>query len=277
MNKKSFIATVLFAIFAFPQIFGCAGTDFGRAFEENMGADGFRVITPLGVRTKNVYLARMALSKDSAVILPKLVYMRLAPNPRAVSVVFEHSYQGIDYTVVRSNLLDNTTVSSLVIIPQQGIDTQSYTLLKDSGNNDYSMYPAGKEYVVLVQPLKDDPQNAYVWVLKGTTPCGEATMPVKDTTQGLVFDPNTKTIWTLKELADKSKKSKPKTAKVEEGGMPAAQSVPLTSKEGQSSPASGGSTPSGRSSAPAPQAAPEPVPNGPKVLQDSKPDTQSIL
>jgi len=277
MNKKSFIATVLFAIFAFPQIFGCAGTDFGRAVEHGMGADAFRVITPLGVRTKNVYLARMALSKDAAVVMPQLRYIRLAPNPNAVNIVFEHSYQGTDYVVVRSSLLDNTSVSSLVIVPQKGINTEAYTQIKDSGSNEFSMYPAGKEYVVLVQPLKDDPKNAYVWVLKGTAPCGEATMPLKDTTQGLVYDPNAKTISTLKELADKSKKSKPKTAKVEEGAMPAAQSVPLTGKEGQPSSASGGSTPSGRSSAPAPQAAPEPVPNGPKVLQDSKPDTQSIL
>ena len=277
MSNKSLIATILFAVFTFPQIFGCAGTEFGRAVEAGMGHDGYQVATSLGARNKSVYLARMALSKDAAVIMPGMKYARLSSNPLNVRIVMEHSYLGIDYAVIRSNLPDGTTVGSLVIIPPQGINTKAYTLLKDNGN-EYSIYPAGKDYVVLAQSTKDDPQTAFLMILNGTSTCGEATMSYKDISQGIAFDPNTKTISALKQVPDKSKQSKPKATKIETDSMPAAQSIPLTRKDEQPSSAPKESTPAtGKSSAPTPQTAPEPAPSGPKVLQDSKPDTQSIL
>lgn len=277
MNNKSLIATILFAVFTFPQIFGCAGTEFGRAVEAGMGTDGYQVATSLGARNKSVYLARMALSKDAAVIMPGMKYARLSSNPLNVRIVMEHSYLGTDYTVIRSNLPDGTAVGSLVIIPSQGINTKAYTLLKDNGN-EYSIYPAGKDYVVLAQATKDDPQIAFLMILNGTSTCGETTMSYKDISQGIVFDPGTKTISALKQLPDKSKQSKPKVAKIETDSMPAAQSIPLTRKDEQPTSAPKESTPAtGKSSAPAPQSTPEPAPSGPKVLQDSKPDTQSIL
>ena len=277
MSNKSFIATILFAVFTFPQIFGCAGTDFGRAVEAGMGKDAYQVATPLGARNKGVYLARMALSKDAAVVMPGMQYARLSANPLNVRIVMEHSYLGTDYAVIRSNLPDGTTVGSFVIIPPQGTDTQAYTLLNDNGN-EYSIYPAGKDFVVLAQATKDDPQKANLMVISGTTSKGEATMSYKDLSLGIVYDPSNKSIWTLKELADKSKKAKPKATKIETDSMPAAQSIPLTRKDEQPSSAPKESTPAtGKSSAPAPQTAPEPAPSGPKVLQDSKQDTQSIL
>ena len=125
MNNKSLIATILFAVFTFPQIFGCAGTEFGRAVEAGMGTDGYQVATSLGARNKSVYLARMALSKDAAVIMPGMKYARLSSNPLNVRIVMEHSYLGTDYTVIRSNLPDGTAVGSLVIIPSQGINTKA--------------------------------------------------------------------------------------------------------------------------------------------------------
>lgn len=277
MNNKSLIATILFAVFTFPQIFGCAGTDFGRALEVNMGHDGYQAVRALGARGKGVNLSRMALSRDAAITMPGLYYIRLAPNPPEMQVALEHSYKGIDYAVVRCKLADGTTKGSLVIIPQQGSDTTVFTLLKDNGN-EYSIYPAGKDFVVLAQATKEDPQMASLTVLNGTTTNGEANMSYKDISQGIVFDPSNKSIWTLKELADKSKKAKPKVAKIETDSMPAAQSIPLTRKDEQPTSAPKESTPAtGKSSAPAPQSTPEPAPSGPKVLQDSKPDTQSIL
>lgn len=276
MGNKSFIATVLFAVLVFPQIFGCAGTEFGRALEANMGYDGYQVVRPIGPRSKGVSLARMALSRDGAVILPALHYMRLGPNPQEMNIVFEHSRQGIDYAVVRCKLADGTTVSSLVIVPQQGSETRVFTLLKDNGN-EYSIYPAGKDFVVLAQATKEDPQMASLTVLNGTTTNGDATMSYKDISQGIVFDPVKKSIWTLKELADKSKQSKPKVAKIETDSMPAAQSIPLTRKDEPASATKDSSTPAAKSSPAAQQPAPEPAPSGPKVLQDSKQDTQSIL
>ena len=276
MNNKSLIATILFAVFTFPQIFGCAGTDFGRAVEAGMGTDGYQVATSLGARNKSVYLARMALSKDAAVIMPGMKYARLSSNPLNVRIVMEHSYLGTDYTVIRSNLPDGTAVGSLVIIPSQGINTKAYTLLKDNGN-EYSIYPAGKDYVVLAQATKDDPQIAFLMILNGTSTCGETTMSYKDISQGIVFDPGTKTISALKQLPDKSKQSKPKVTKIETDSMPAAQSIPLTRKDEPASAPKDSGSPAAKSSAPAPQSTPEPAPSGPKVLQDSKPDTQSIL
>lgn len=276
MGNKSFIATVLFAVLVFPQIFGCAGTEFGRALEVNMGHDGYQVVRPLGARGKGVYLARMALSRDGAVILPALHYMRLGPNPQEMNLAFEHSHKGIDYAVVRCKLADGTTVSSLVIVPQLGSDTMVFTLLKDNGN-EYSIYPAGKDFVVLAQATKEDPQMASLTVLNGTTTNGEATMSYKDISQGIVFDPSNKSIWTLKELAEKSRKSKPKVAKIETDSMPAAQSIPLTRKDEPASAPKDSGSPAAKSSPPAAQPAPEPAPSGPKVLQDSKQDTQSIL
>lgn len=276
MNNKSLIATILFAVFTFPQIFGCAGTEFGRAVEAGMGTDGYQVATSLGARNKSVYLARMALSKDAAVIMPGMKYARLSSNPLNVRIVMEHSYLGTDYTVIRSNLPDGTAVGSLVIIPSQGINTKAYTLLKDNGN-EYSIYPAGKDYVVLAQATKDDPQIAFLMILNGTSTCGETTMSYKDISQGIVFDPGTKTISALKQLPDKSKQSKPKVTKIETDSMPAAQSIPLTRKDEPASAPKDSGSPAAKSSAPAPQSTPEPAPSGPKVLQDSKPDTQSIL
>ena len=278
MGNKSFIATVLFAVLVFPQIFGCAGTEFGRSLEVNMGYDGYKIVRPLGAPGKGVYLARMALSKDGAIILPALHFMRLDPNPLEMNLVLESSYQGIDYAVVRCKLVDGNGKASLVIIPQRGSDTNVFTMLNDNGN-EYSMYPAGKNFVVIAQATKEDPQQAWVKVLEGTTPRGEATMSYKDLALGIVYDPSNKSIWTLKDLANKSKQSKPKAAKVETDSMPAAQSIPLTRKDEQPASANKDSgTPAAKSSpAAAPQPAPEPAPSGPKVLQDSKQDTQSIL
>ena len=218
----------------------------------------------------------MALSKDAAVIMPGMKYARLSSNPLNVRIVMEHSYLGTDYTVIRSNLPDGTAVGSLVIIPSQGINTKAYTLLKDNGN-EYSIYPAGKDYVVLAQATKDDPQIAFLMILNGTSTCGETTMSYKDISQGIVFDPGTKTISALKQLPDKSKQSKPKVTKIETDSMPAAQSIPLTRKDEPASAPKDSGSPAAKSSAPAPQSTPEPAPSGPKVLQDSKPDTQSIL
>lgn len=276
MGNKSFIATVLFAVLVFPQIFGCAGTEFGRALEANMGYDSYQAVRALGARGKGVNLSRMALSRDAAITMPGLYYIRLAPNPQEMYLAFEHSHQGIDYAVVRCKLADGTTKGSLVIIPQQGSDTMVFTLLKDNGN-EYSIYPAGKDFVVLAQATKEDPQMASLTVLSGTTTKGEATMSYKDLSQGIVFDPVKKSIWTLKELADKSKQSKPKVAKIETDSMPAAQSIPLTRKDEPASATKDSSTPAAKSSPAAQQPAPEPAPSGPKVLQDSKQDTQSIL
>ena len=102
-------------------------------------------------------------------------------------------------------------------------------------------------------------------------------MSYKDISQGIVFDPGTKTISALKQLPDKSKQSKPKVTKIETDSMPAAQSIPLTRKDEPASAPKDSGSPAAKSSPSAAQPAPEPAPSGPKVLQDSKPDTQSIL
>ena len=277
MNNKSLIATILFAVFTFPQIFGCAGTDFGRAVEAGMGHDAYHKLATLGSGNKGVYLACMALSKDAAVILPGMYYMRLGPNPQDVNIALEYTYQGTDYVVIRCKLADGTTKTSLIIIPQRGSDTKVFTLMKDNGNQ-YTMYPAGNGYTLLAQATKEDNQNAFLIVINGSTTDGDAVMSYKDLSAGVAFDPRTKTISTLRQLSDKSKQSKPKVTKIETDSMPAAQSIPLTRKDEQPTSAPKESTPAtGKSSAPAPQSTPEPAPSGPKVLQDSKPDTQSIL
>lgn len=287
MRNISFAATILCAVLLFPQIFGCAGTDFGRAMENGMGSDAFHPIVILGARDKHVVLARMAFSKDAAVVLPGLRYFRIAPNPQTISVVLEYSANGTDYAVIRNTLADGKIMSSVLMIPPSAAASTLYSLDNDNGTP-YSAQPAGKGFIILAQQKTDDPARTSVRVLSTNSVVATAEMCGEALAQGVVYDPSSSKIISVKKYSRGSKKQKSRetSPSINMDAVPSAKSVPLSTKVEQpaASGANGGSptaAPQSGSAHDAGAAAPgkteAPAPEEPKKLQDSKTDTQLIL